>query len=358
MKKNKVVSTLITVVVIVVAVVLIARVLTKNKKENAEKTAIVAQADGSIAVRVNQVKKESLEQDFTANGNFIPASQMDFSAENSGRVTQVLVDEGSRVSKGQTLAIIKADQLNVDVESAQAAYQNAVKDKERYERAFTTGGVTQQQVDQAKLTLSNAEARLQQAKLKVNDTHVRATINGVVNKRYIEPGAVVAPGTKMFEIVDVARLKLSVTVNEAQVAQLKTGDQVDIHVSVFPDKKFTGKITFVAPKADAALNFPLEIELGQNPGSLVKAGMYGTALFNFASQAPVVQIPRSAFIGSVSSNQVFIVKTDSSASLRKVVAGRIMGDKVEVLQGLEEGETVITSGQINLNEGSKVSIVK
>lgn len=358
MRKKSVVNTLVTVLVLVISVALVGWVLANNKKKNAEKTAIVAQVDGVVVVRMSEAKKQAMQQDFTANGNFIPAHQMNFAAENSGRVTKVLVDEGSRVSKGQTLAIIKADQLNVDLESAQAAYQTSLRDKERYENAFATGGVTQQQLDQAKLQLSNAEARLAQAKLRVNDTYVRSSINGVVNKRYIEPGAVVAPGTQLFELVDVSQLKLQTTVNEGQVAQLKEGDKVNIRVSVFPDKSFSGRVSFIAPKADNALNFPIEIDLASNPENAVKAGMYGTAVFSFPAQAPVILVPRSAFIGSVNSNEVFVIKSDSTASMRKVIAGRIIGDQVEVLDGISEGEKVITSGQINLVEGAKVSVVK
>ena len=358
MKKKTVIRTILTVVIIIVSVALIGWVLNNNKKENAAKTAIVAQDNGDVAVRISAVQKQVLALDFTANGNFMPGQQLNFSAENSGRVTQVLVDEGSHVSKGQTLAIIKTDQLNVDLESAQANYRNALKDKERYENAFKTGGVTQQQLDQSNLALSNAEARVAQAKIKVGDAYIRASINGVVNKRYIEPGAVVAPGTQLFELVDISKLKLQVTVNEGQVANLKVGDKVQIKASVFPDKDFTGTISFIAAKADNTLSFPIEIELAANPGSQVKAGMYGTAIFNFPSQAAAVLVPRSAFIGSVSSNQVFVVKGDSTASLRTVIAGRVIDDKVEVLKGLNEGETVITSGQINLAEGSRISVVK
>ncbi|WP_208419977.1 efflux RND transporter periplasmic adaptor subunit [Paraflavitalea devenefica] len=358
MKKRSIVRTLLTIVIIAGSIALIGWVLNNNKKKNAEKTAVVAAANGNVAVRISPVQKQALELDFSANGNFIPGRQMNFSAENSGRVTQVLVDEGNVVHVGQTLAVIKTDQLNVDLESAQANYRNALKDKERYENAFKTGGVTQQQLDQAHLALDNAEARVAQAKIKVGDAYIRASINGVVNKRYIEPGAVVAPATQLFELVDISKLKLQVTVEESQVANLKVGDKVPIKVSVFPDKDFTGTVSFIAAKADNALSFPVELELKGNPGNLVKAGMYGTAIFNFPSQAPVILVPRSAFIGSVSSNQVFVVKNNNSASLRKVVAGRVMGDKVEVLQGLNEGETVITSGQINLTEGAPISIVK
>ena len=358
MKKRSIIRTIITIVVLVGAVALIASTLKNNKKKNAEKTAVVAEANGDIAVRVTPVKKQSLALDFGVNGNFIPGQQLDFMAENSGRVTQVLVDEGSTVTKGQTLAVIKTDQLNVDLESAQANYNNAIKDKERFENAFKTGGVTQQQLDQARLALSNAEARVAQAKIKIDDAYIRSSINGVVNKRYIEPGAVVSPGTKLFELVDISRLKLQVTVNESQVANLKVGDKVKIKASVFPDKDFAGTVTFIAAKADATLSFPIEIALAANPGNQIKAGMYATAIFDFPAQAAAILVPRSAFIGSVNSNQVFVAKSDSTASLRKVIAGRVLGDKVEVLQGLQEGETVITSGQINLSEGSPITIVK
>ena len=161
-----------------------------------------------------------------------------------------------------------------------------LRDKQRYENAFKTGGVTQQQLDQAKLALENAEARVAQARIRVGDANIKSSINGIVNKRYIEPGAVVTPGTQLFELVDVSKLKLNIAVNETQVANLKIGDKVDVKASVFPDKNFAGTVTFIAPKADNSLNFPVEIEIAGNPGNQLKAGMYGTAIFNFENTTP------------------------------------------------------------------------
>jgi RND family efflux transporter MFP subunit len=359
MRKNKLVRILTIVAIIVSVFVLIGSVLASNKKKNAEKTAVVAEiSTGDVAVRVSPVQKQSLALDFSANGNFAPAQQMNFAAENSGRVVRVLVDEGSSVRKGQTLAIIKTDLLNIDLETAQAAYQNALRDKQRYENAFQTGGVTQQQLDGARLQLENAESRVQQARVRVSDANIRSSINGIVNKRYIEPGAVVNPGTQLFELVNVSKLKLAIEVNETQVANLKLGDKVAVKASVFPDLNFGGTVTFIAPKADASLNFPVEIEIAANPGNKLKAGMYGTAVFSFGNSTPVVVIPRSAFVGSVSTNQVFVLENGNTARLRNVIAGRVLGDKVEVLQGLNEGETIITSGQINLADGSRISPIK
>jgi len=348
------------IVVIVVALGAIAYVLSNNKKKNEAKTAFIAEGGGAVAVRVATVEKKVVDLDFVANGNFIPKQELNFLSENAGRVTAINVDEGDHVTKGQVLARVDAEIINTDRETAEANYQNAVRDEARYQSSFQTGGVTQQQLDQAKLATRNAKLRLQASQRKLSDANIKSPITGIINKRYIEVGAFVnTQGTQLFEIVDVSKLKLKVNVNESQVASLKIGDNIEIRSSVFPDDKFSGKVTFIAPKADATLNFPIEIEVSNNAKSSLKAGMYGTAVFNFPKQAPSILVPRTSFVGSVSSNQVFVYdKSNNTAKVRKVVTGRILGDNVEILSGLNEGETVITSGQINLAEGTAVSIVK
>ena len=351
---------IIAVLVIVVVGAGIVFVLTNNKKKNAEKTAFIAEGGGAVAVRVSTVEKKTVDQDYSVNGNFIPKQELNFLSENAGRVSAIFVDEGARVTKGQTLARIDAEIINTDKETAQATYQNAVRDEARYQSSFETGGVTQQQLDQAKLATQNAKLRLQASQRKVSDASIKSPINGIINKRYIEVGAfVTAQGTQLFEIVDVSKLKLKVNVNESQVANLKIGDPIDIRSSVFPNDKFSGKVTFIAAKADGTLNFPVEIEVANGSKNTLKAGMYGTAIFRAPKEAPSILIPRTSFVGSVSSNQVFVLdKANNTSKLRTVVAGRILGENVEILEGLKEGESVIISGQINLAEGTPVSVVK
>jgi len=87
----------------------------------------------------------------------------------------------------------------------------------------------------------------------------------------------------------------------------------------------------------------------------LRAGMYATAHFQFPEQDPVVLIPRGSFVGSVSSREVYVMSADSLAQIRQVTPGRIIGEQVEILQGLTPGEMVITSGQINLTDGVKVA---
>ncbi|WP_207422157.1 efflux RND transporter periplasmic adaptor subunit [Desertivirga brevis] len=349
---------IITVLSVVVVLFLIGWVLQNNKKKNAETTAVVASGNsGAVTVKTEKVTKTDIDLDFSSNGTFLANQDLTLSAENSGRVTRVLVDEGARVSKGQIVARIDNELLSVDVETAQASYQNALRDLERYESSFKTGGVTQQQLDNARLNVRTLQARVQAAARKSSDANIKAPISGIVNKRFIEQGSYVNPGAQLFEIVDVNKLKLKVTANEGQVVNLKLGDRVMIKSSVFPQSSFSGKVSFIAPKADNSLNFPVEVEVSNTAGGQLKAGMYGTAVFDFPQQAPALTVPRTAFIGSVNSNKVFVLN-ENKAEERNVTAGRILGERVEILEGLKDGETVITSGQINLVNGTEVQAVK
>lgn len=354
MKKN------ITIVLVIVAVLaVIGYVLTKNKEENKAKTDIVAQNNAAVSVKTTQVKTEAISLDFMANGNFEPIQELTFSAEKSGKVISVLVKEGDYVNVGQTLVIVRSDFVDVNAQTAKASYDNAKADYARYENAFKTGGVTKQQLDQAKLALTNAGANLKQANINVGDTRVKAPIKGFINKKYIEPGSILTgmPASAMFDIVNVSKLKLKVTVNETQVASLKTGSPVTVSASVFPDKVFTGKIIFIAAKADESLNFAVEIEITNSADNNLKAGMYGTANFGSKQTQELKVVPRNAFVGSVNGNQVFVVE-NGKAKLKKVVSGKILGEQVEIVDGLSDGEAVITTGQINLQDGSLVEVIK
>src|SRR5690606_2252112 len=127
---------------------------------------------------------------------------------------------------------------------------------------------------------------------------------------------------QLFELVDISKLKLKVNVNENQVANLKIGDKVNIQSNVFPDEKFSGKISFISAKADGSLNFPIEIDVTNNGKNNLKAGMYGTAVFDFPTQKSTILVPRTSFVGSVSSNKIFILdKAKNVAKVREVVAG-------------------------------------
>ena len=334
-------------------------IIKNNKAKQEEEVAIVNQANNEVVVNTTLAKYTILNSDYISNGTFAPSQELSFPSEISGRIVSVLVDEGDYVRVGQTVATIKKDAIEVDLTQAKNNLQNAIIDNQRYENAFKTGGVTKQQLDNSRLQLKNARAAVDAQGLRVNDTNVKATISGVINKRHIEPGSVVAPGTPLFDIVNVSKLKLQVTVTENEIVNLRVGQNVKVTASVFPNDTFVGRISFIAPKADASLNFPVEIEVSNNAG--LKAGMYGSAIFSTSDDVDagknMLVIPASAFVNGISSNQVFVVE-NNTAKLTKVVVGKTVGTNVEVISGIKEGTEVVTTGQINLTNGTKVKVVK
>src|SRR5689334_12751665 len=122
---QKVIRIIVTIAIVAASFGAIAMVLSNNKKKSEEKTKIVAQTNATVAVRIDTVTRAVPDLDVVANGNFAPAQELSLASEKAGRIVQVLVDEGSYVQKGQTVATIRVDQLSVDLQNAEANYQNA-----------------------------------------------------------------------------------------------------------------------------------------------------------------------------------------------------------------------------------------
>lgn len=355
-KKTSVVRIIVTVVVIVAVLASIQFKLNKNKAANKAATDEVAKQNTAVSVRTDTATLKTVDLSNLANGTFIPKQEVVVGAEVAGRVASVLVKEGDFVRPGQTLAVVVGDKQNVSVANATANLNNAQADLQRFESAFATGGVTKQQLDGARLQFETAKNNLKTAQIAASDISIKTSVAGIVNARKIEPGSYVSAGTAAFDVVNISTLKLKVNVDEKNIGALKPGQNVDVVVSVMPGKKFVGKITFIAPKADANLNFPVEIEL-PNPKNELRAGMYGTAKFGEGASADALLVPRNAFVGSVSDNRIFVVQ-DGKAAEKKVQSGRSFGDNIEILSGLNAGDQVITSGQINLFDQTPVQVIK
>ncbi len=221
----------ITIVVIVALMGLMAFRLYSNKQKNAEEVAIVAQKEAQVAVRAAKVAEEKVADLFTANGTFVAEQDLNVSSEMGGQVIKIYVKEGDFVRAGQVLAQTKADRTNVQLDNAKAALETAKSDLKRFESAFQTGGVTAQQLEQARLQLKNAQANYNSAAIASGDTAIRSKINGIVTSKEVEEGTLVAAGQTLFNVVNIDNLKLKITVDESQVGQLKVGDVVKIKPS-------------------------------------------------------------------------------------------------------------------------------
>ncbi|WP_454955036.1 efflux RND transporter periplasmic adaptor subunit [Capnocytophaga gingivalis] len=356
---------ILTAVIILALVGFMAYRLYANKEKNAQEVAIVAQKEAQVAVRAAKVTQENVSDLFTANGTFVAEQDLNVSSETGGQIVKIYVKEGDYVKAGQVLATTKADRTNVQLDNAKAILETAKSDLKRFESAYQTGGVTARQLEQAQLQVKNAQANYNSAAIVSGNTSVKSKISGIVSSKEVEEGTLVNPGQPLFNVVNIDNLKLKITVDEAQVSKLKVGQTIEVKPST-SSETVEGKIVFIAPKSNGALKFPVEI-LVANKDKKLKAGMYASAQFAGQTEATIaLVVPHSAFVGSVSQNKIFKIvagkddqgKAVPKAELVTVKSGRNFGDKVEILEGLVAGDQVITSGQINIDNGTAVKIVE
>lgn len=346
---KKIIGIIIGVLIVAGMVLLLAG----NKRKMQEQTQAMA-ADSTEVVTTYRVARTAVSRDFTSNGVAQAKSELNFVSEVTGRVVAVMVDKGSRVSKGTPLLRIDADLLKADYKAALATYESLKKDEERFTRSNEAGGVSSQQLDNIRTQLVAAESRLAVSKWKLDNAVVKAPISGTINNRFVEPGSLIAPNAPLFEIVDDSHVKVTCNVPEQRVRLLTVGQPVTATESgTAAGESFTGVIKSIGVKTDRGLNYPVEVLFDANPN--LHAGMYLKVLFTDQQAADGLLIPRKAVVGSVMAANVYVAQ-NGHAVRREVQLGDMFGDKIEILSGLQEGEEIIVAGLMNIGDGSAITV--
>lgn len=347
-----------TIVVILVLVGIVAFRLISNKEEIDAKNQVVDKSNVLVSVNTAPIESRISERNLSLIGTVTAHQLIDIKSETQGKITNLYVELGNHVKKGQVIARIDDRIQGLAVANAEQALADARQSFERYQNLYQGGAATKAQFDQYKLAYENAENQLAQAKKQLSNSAITAPISGQIIQKPVEAGAFASIGSSIATIVDVSRLKVQISVPERDVYTLNTGDSVQITSAVFPGVTYQGKITFISPKGDESHNYPVEISLKNQQEYALKAGTYVTVTFNSKSLTPTLQIPREALVGSVKNAQVYVVNSDQIAVLRNITVGAEQGNYLEVLKGLQEGERIVTAGQINLTDSTKVQVIQ
>ena len=347
---KKIIGTLIG----VLAVAAMVLILAGNKKKMKEQTGSAVNDGLEEVVMTYTVAKEDISRNFTSNGVAQANVELNFMSEISGRVTAIYVDKGSRVGKGTPLLKIDDELLEADYNATKASYDALVKDEERFAHSFEAGGVTSQQLDNIRTQLAAAESRLTVSKWKLDNAVVKSPIAGTINNRMVELGALIAPSTPLFEIVDESRIKVICNVPESRVRHIKEGQRVTATSGDGTGSVFEGTIKNIGIKTDRGLNYPVEVLFDRNSG--LHSGMYLKVGFEAIDDQACILIPRKAVVGSVLSANVYVVN-EGKAEKREVRLGEMYDDKIEILEGLEDGEEIVVAGLMNIGDGTAVRTV-
>ncbi len=336
-------------------IVLIVLVLFKNKADITEKAKNVPIT--SYPVSAVKATQENLNEVFTHVGVIVANNDLAVISEQSGKVTEVMVKEGSYVSAGSPLVKLDSLMAEANLTAAQTSYEKAKKDWERNQSLHKDGLISESQLESARLAFKSAEAQHTVAQRQYQNANITSPISGIVSSRPVNIGTMVNPGTVVANVVDTSLFKVKLNLGEQEAFRLRVGDPAEITTDVYPGVTFSGRIDSISVKGDDAHTYPIQIVIPNNNAKKpLKSGMYGKVKFTLPNQNALT-IPRTALAGSIQEPEVYVVEA-GKARLRPIVVGSEIGSKLTVLEGIQEGDLVVFNGQDNLKDGIAVTVVQ
>ncbi|MBQ7593754.1 MAG: efflux RND transporter periplasmic adaptor subunit [Synergistaceae bacterium] len=264
-------------------------------------------------------------------------------------VRTVNVDVGSPVKAGQTVITLQVAARGAQVQSGKTAYDEALLNYNRLKQLNAKGGISKSEVDAAYSRVKTAEAALKSTQSSLQRTTLKASINGIVSARNVEPGEIAEAGAVLLSIVDPKTMEAELMVSKKDVTKINRGTQVEIYVD---GEKHTGTVKRISPEAQAGSGlYPVIVGLPENSGIL--PGTYVEGRFRVSSQTNVVVIPSNVIIYRGSTQSVYLAD-GNKAKLTAITTGEGRDGKVIVTSGLKPGDALITSGNRVLYDGAGI----
>jgi len=323
----------------------------------------------AISVKVSSINSENDKAYFTASGKIKATNEVTLSTRSSGYVDNIYANIGDKVKKGKLLISInnndlkaKRAQVNARITEATAAYTIAEKDFNRYKNLFDKNSVSQKEMDDMYANFKMAEARLDAVSEMKNEINaqfryvdIKAPFNGVVTSKHIELGDLANPGMALISIEEPGKFDVMLTVSEGEISQIKIGTKVPVLV------KSIGEIVYgeVTEASTSAKNnrgqYLVKITLDKTDIPIL-SGMYANVKFpsNKKSNSEKILIPLDVIITKGQLSGVYTISQNKTALLRWLRLGKIYGDNIEVLSGLNADEQYIVSAEGKLYNGVKV----
>ena len=327
-------------------------------------------AKPSLTVSTLSPAPTLLREKISANGNLAAWQEAIIGAEANGlKITEVRVNVGDRVQRGDVLAVLQSDALRAELAQAEAALaeatasaQEAKAQSDRARSLQQQGFFSNAQLSQTLAADASAQARVQSARalvqlqnVRLAQTQVRAPDAGVISARQATVGSVVGAGTELFRLIRQGRIEWRAEVTAAEMGRIQVGAPVQVKAA--SGQQLQGKVRMVAPSVDAQTrNAIVYVDLPAATGS-ARAGMYAQGEIALG-QSQALTVPQSAVVVRDGFSDVYTVGSDQKVSQLKVQTGRQSGDRVEVSRGLKPDARVVASGGAFLNHGDTVRVVE
>ncbi|MEE4272649.1 MAG: efflux RND transporter periplasmic adaptor subunit [Thermoanaerobaculales bacterium] len=309
-----------------------------------------------VPVEVYEVTAGPIASYITATANLVAEDQVEVLAEAEGRVERLTVEEGDLVSKGQVLAVLVQDEARIAKSKVELKASNADAALERARDSHEQGLISSEAFDKLKMDYDVARQEVAEAEWLLAKTVIRAPFAARVTERFITLGQHLRPGDKLFTVADYDPLIARIYLPERDVVQLEEGREVRIIPAADTALGFSGRIRQIAPVVDTATGTvkvtveALSPPAGVRPGAFVSIGIVRER------HDSAVLLPRAAVIRELRAAHVFIAEGETAVK-RAVTLGIEEDENVEVLTGIEAGESVVTAGQGGLDDGQRIKVL-
>lgn len=347
---------IIYIIVAVALVAIVALQLIKNK-EITQNRVYKLDKSAAIEVKVDVVASKSIDFETEIVGNFLPDKEVKLNTEIQGKVTETYVNEGDFVKKGQPLIQLDNSLLKLQKEGIEIQIRGLEIDVDRYNKLSNADAIQGVKLEKVELGLQTAKNQLETIKEQIRKSTVRAPFDGIVTMQFVEVGAFAAPGVPLFQITDISKLKFTINVTEKQIKQFQIGNSYKLTVDAYPDLEINGKIIMIGSKGNMSNTFPVIFSLENTADRLIKAGMFGKFKTVRNSRKNEIWIDSKSLIGSSTNPQIYKVEK-GKAKLRQITISDRIGDRLIVTNGLEVGDSIITSGFINLFDNANINVIK
>lgn len=313
-----------------------------------------AQATSTLTVRAYVVAPQSLDETVTVTGSLLANKEVALAAEGSGRVLQIFFKEGARVSAGQLLVQLNDAELKAQLDQAQTRLE-LVKAQEYRQRVL----LQKEAVSQEEYDVAAAEVKTQQAAMELIDAQlrrlqIRAPFNGVIGLRQVDEGAYVQAGTVVATLQNLDVIKLDFSVPERYLGQVGVGKRIYFRTRA-SQRRYEGTVYALEPKIDAETRSLTLRAQAVNVGGTLLPGAFAEVELVLSHQDRALLIPTEAVVADKGVQRVYVLER-GKATLRDITTGVRTTQQLEVQQGLSAGDTVLTSGILQLKPGQAVKV--
>lgn len=309
----------------------------------------------TVIVTAAQVKSFPLEVE--ALGNAFANESIEVRAKITATVNSINFTEGQQVEKGEVLITLEDSQPLAAVATARANLIDASAQYKRSSELIRSNAVSQSQLDQIEATRDAAQAALNAAQARLEETVIRAPFSGRLGLRRVSMGSLVSPQTIVTTLDDTSVVKVDFAVPEIFLSRLSTGLPVIAKSVAWPDIEFNGEVVAVDTRVDPISRTVSVRALVPNDEGRLRPGMFLTVRL-LKSDEVGLMIPEGSVVPEQSIQYVFTVDDAGMVSKKQVELGRRRPGEVEVLGGLEEGERVVSEGTQKVRDGATVEVVE